>query len=72
MTDKIGLKDGAPSVTILQTLAEPYIILGLELEGLKFLYSSMEVYFLTLRLLRTSLTLFSIWIRWFKIFSKSV
>ena len=72
MTDKIGLKDGTPSVTILQTLAEPYIILGLELEGLKFLYSSMEVYFLTLRLLRTSLTLFSIWIRWFKIFSKSV
>ena len=30
MADKIGLKDGRPSVTILWTLAEPYIIPGLE------------------------------------------
>ena len=30
MTDKIGLKDGRPSVAILWTLAKPYIIPGLE------------------------------------------
>ena len=34
MTNKIGLKDGRLSVTILWTLAEPYIIPGLEPEGL--------------------------------------
>ena len=30
-----GLKDGSQSVTILWTLAKPYIIPGLEPEGLK-------------------------------------
>ena len=44
MADKIGLKDGRPSVTILWTLAEPYIIPGLEPEGLKSLYCSMEIF----------------------------
>ena len=34
MADKIGLKVGRPSVTILWTLAKPYIIPGLEAEGL--------------------------------------
>ena len=34
MADKIGLKDGMPSVTILWTLAESCIIPGLEPEGL--------------------------------------
>ena len=43
MTDKIGLKDGRPSLTILWTLAKPYIIPGLEPEGLKSLYCSMEI-----------------------------
>ena len=45
MADKIGLKDGRPSVSILWTLAEPYIIPGLEPQGLKFLYCSMEIFF---------------------------
>ena len=61
MTDKIGLGDGRPSVTILWTLAEPYIIIpGLEPEGFKFLYCSVEISFLSLRFLRTSATLFSL------------
>ena len=47
MADKIGLKDGRPSVTILRTLAKPYIIPGLEPEGLKPLYCSMEISLLT-------------------------
>ena len=34
MADKIGLKDGLLSVTILWTLAQPYIIPGVELKGL--------------------------------------
>ena len=34
MADKIGLKDGRLSVTTLWTLAKPYIIPGLEPEGL--------------------------------------
>ena len=38
IADKIGLKDGRPSVTILWTLAEPYIIPVHEPEGLKSLY----------------------------------
>ena len=63
MADKIGLKDGRPSVTILWTLAEPYIIPGLEPEELKSFYCSMEISFLSLRFLRTSVTLFFIWIR---------
>ena len=63
MADKIGLKDGRPSVTILWTLAEPYIISGLEPQRLKSLYCSMEIWFLSLRFSRTSPTLFSIWIR---------
>ena len=66
MADKIGLKDERPSVVILWTLAKPYIIPGLEPEGLKSLYCSMEV---SLRFLRASVTLFSIWIRRFKILS---
>ena len=37
MADKIGLKDGKQSVTILWTLANPYIIPDLEPEGLKSL-----------------------------------
>ena len=57
---KIDLKDGRLSVTILCTLAEPYIIPGLEPEGLKSLYFSMKISFLSLRVLRTSVTLFSI------------
>ena len=64
MADKIGLKDGSPSVTIWLNLAEQYIIPGLKPEGLKSLYCSMEISFLSLRVLRTSVTLFSIWIRW--------
>ena len=54
MADEIGLKDGRPSVTILWTLAEPYIIPGLELEEVKSLYCSMEISFLSLRFLITS------------------
>ena len=61
MTDKIGLRDGRPSVTILWTLAQPDIIIpGLEPEGLKLLYCSMEISFLSLRFFRTSATLFSL------------
>ena len=65
MADKIGLKDGRPSVTILWTLAEPYINQGLEREGLESLYCSMEISFLSLRFLRTSISysVFPIWIR---------
>ena len=48
MADKIGLKDGRPSVTILWTLAEPYLNQGLEREGLELLYCSMEISFLSL------------------------
>ena len=43
MVDKIVLKDGRPSVTILWTLAEPYVIARLEPQGLKSLYCSMEI-----------------------------
>ena len=43
MADKIGLKDARPSVTILLTLAEPYIIPGLQPEGLKSLYCLMKI-----------------------------
>ena len=43
--DKIGLKDGRPSVTILWTLSKPYIIPGLEPEGLTSLHCSMEISF---------------------------
>ena len=43
MIDKIGLKDERPSVTILWTLPEPYILPGLEPKGLKSLYCSMEI-----------------------------
>ena len=45
MTDKISLKDGSPSVAILQILAEPDIIPGLEPERFKSLYCSMEIFF---------------------------
>ena len=45
IADKIGLK--LSSVTILWTLAEPYIIPGLESEGLKSLYYSMEIFFVS-------------------------
>ena len=53
MADKIAIKDGRPSVTILWTLAKPYIIPGRDPEGLKSLYGSMENCFLSLRFLRT-------------------
>ena len=53
MADKIGLKDGRPSVTILWTLAEPNIIPGLQPEGGKSLYCSMETSILSLRFFRT-------------------
>ena len=43
MADKIGLKDARPSLTILLTLAEPFITSGLQHEGLKYLYCSMEI-----------------------------
>ena len=42
VADKIGLKDGRPSVTIFWTLAKP----GLEPERLKSLYCLMEISFL--------------------------
>ena len=58
IADKIGLKDGRPSVIILWILAKPYIIPGVEPERLKSLYCSMEISFLSLRFLRTSVTLF--------------
>ena len=45
MANKIGLKDGRPSVTILWALTKPYIIPGLELEGLKSLYCSRKISF---------------------------
>ena len=61
MADKISLKHGRSSVTILWTLARPYIISCLDPEGLKSLYHSTEISFLFLRFLRTSVTLF--WIR---------
>ena len=48
MADKIGLKDGRPFVTILLTLAKPCIIPGLEPEGLKSLYCSLEISFSSL------------------------
>ena len=57
MTDKIGLKDRRPSVKILLTVAEPYITPVLKPEGLKSLYCSMEIYFLSLMFLKTSITL---------------
>ena len=56
MADKIGLKDGMLSVTILWTLAKSYIILGLECKGLKSFYYSMEISFFSLRFLRISIT----------------
>ena len=63
MADKIGVKDRRSSVTVSWTLAKPYIIPGLEPKGLKSLYMSMEISFLSLRFLRTSVTLFFKWIR---------
>ena len=63
MADKIGQKDVRSSVTILWILAEPYIIPGLEPEGFRSLYCSMEISFLSLRFLRIFLNLFSIWVR---------
>ena len=48
MADKIGLKDGRPSVIILWTLAKPYIIPGLEPDEIKSLYCSMDISFLSL------------------------
>ena len=63
MVDKTGLEDGKPSVTIICTLAEPYIIQGLGPEELKSLYYSMDISFLSLRFLRTSVTPVSLWIR---------
>ena len=48
MAEKIGPKDGRPSVIILWTLAKPYIIAGLEPEEIKSLYCSMEISFLSL------------------------
>ena len=48
-------------------LAKPYIIPVLQPEGLKSLYYSMDISFLSLRFLRTSVTVFSIWIAIFRI-----
>ena len=61
MADRIGLKHGRSSVTVLWTLAKAYLFSGLDPEGLKSLYCSTEISFLFLRFLRTSVTLF--WIR---------
>ena len=66
MTEKIGLKDGRLSVTILWTLAKPYIITGLEPEGFKSLYWSLRFSVLFLKVLIASVILFFIWIRLFK------
>ena len=60
MAGKIDVKDGRPSVIILWTLAKPYIIPGLEPEGLKSLYCSMEISFLSLRFLRTCYSIFQV------------
>ena len=60
MADKIGLKDRRLSVAILWTLGEPCIIPVFEPEGLKSLYYSTEISFLSVRFLRTSVTLFPI------------
>ena len=57
MTDKRDLKDGRLSLPILWTLAELYIIPVFEPEALKSLYCSIEICFLSVRLLRTSVTL---------------
>ena len=57
MTDKRDLKDGRLSLAILWTLAETYIIPVFEPEALKSLYCSIEICFLSLRFLRTSVTL---------------
>ena len=64
---QIDLKGGGLSLNILWTLAKPYIIVGLEPGSLKSLHYSMNISLLALRFLRTSVTLFSIWIVWFKI-----
>ena len=45
MANKIDLKDGRPSVTILWALTKPYIIPGVEPEGLKSLYCSRKISF---------------------------
>ena len=60
IADKIDLKDGRTSVIILWTLAKPYIIPGLEPEGFKSLYCSMEISFLSLRFLRTCYFIFQV------------
>ena len=64
IANKIGLKDGKPSVTIFQNLAKA----SLQSEVLKSLYCSMEISFLSPRFLTTSVTLFYIWTSSFKIF----
>ena len=60
MADKIGLKDRRLSVAIFWTLGEPFIIPFFEPEGIKSLYCSIEISLLSVRFLRTSVTLFSI------------
>ena len=59
MVNKIGLKDGMSLVTSFHTLAKPYIIPGLEPEGLKSLYCSMEISFFEGRICLEHLLLFS-------------
>ena len=54
------------------TLGKSNIISVLEPKGLKSLFCSMEISFLSLKFLRISVTLFSIWIRRFKILSWSI
>ena len=63
MADKIGLKNGRPPVKIFWNLAKPCIIPGLKPKGLKYLYYPSEISLLSLRFLRTSVILFSIWAR---------
>ena len=47
MVDKIGLKDRKASVTIMLTSFEPYVMPCLDPEGVKSLYWSMEISFLS-------------------------
>ena len=65
LPDKIGLRDGRPSVKILWTLAEFQV---LNLKGLNSYIAQFRLLFCLPKFLRTSITLFPIWIMWFKIF----
>ena len=58
MAENIGRANGRPSVKILWTLAKTYVIPGLQPEGPKSLYCSLEISVLSLKLMRISVTLF--------------